>query len=92
MAMNPKLLLLDEPASGLTREEKETLARFLLRLRSDWKVSILWIEHDMDLIMDLADSIHVLEFGRCIATGTAKNIRANADVRKSYLRTQRSPQ
>lgn len=88
MVMNPKLLLLDEPASGLTREEKENLARFVLRLRSDWKVPILWIEHDMDLVMDLADSIHVLELGRCIASGTAENIRANADVRDSYLGTQ----
>lgn len=88
MAMNPKLLLLDEPASGLTREEKENLARFVLRLRSDWKVPILWIEHDMDLVMDLADSIHVLELGRCIASGTAENIRSNVDVRDSYLQTQ----
>ena len=85
MAMSPRLLLLDEPASGLTREEKENLARFILRLRSDWKVPILWIEHDMDLVMDLADRIYVLELGRCIASGAPSEIRDNPEVRKSYL-------
>jgi branched-chain amino acid transport system ATP-binding protein len=85
MAMSPRLLLLDEPASGLTREEKENLARFILRLRSDWKVPILWIEHDMDLVMDLADRINVLELGRCIASGTPSAIWDNPEVRKSYL-------
>jgi branched-chain amino acid transport system ATP-binding protein len=85
MAMSPRLLLLDEPASGLTREEKENLARFILRLRSDWKVPILWIEHDMDLVMDLADRINVLELGRCIASGTPSAIRDNPEVLKSYL-------
>jgi branched-chain amino acid transport system ATP-binding protein len=88
MAMKPKLLLLDEPASGLTREEKENLARFVLRIRSDWKVPILWIEHDMDLIMDLADIVHVLQLGRCIASGSPSEIRADTQVRNSYLRTQ----
>lgn len=90
MVSRPKLLLLDEPASGLTREEKENLARFVLRLRSDWKVPILWIEHDMDLVMDIADNVHVLQLGRCIASGTPADIRANAEVRSSYLRS--SPQ
>jgi branched-chain amino acid transport system ATP-binding protein len=85
MALDPKLLLLDEPASGLTREEKDNLARFILRLRSDWKVPILWIEHDMDLVMDLADRIHVLELGSCIASGSAAEIRDNTRVRESYL-------
>jgi len=85
MAMSPRLLLLDEPASGLTREEKENLARFVLRLRFDWKVPILWIEHDMDLVMDLADRVYVLELGRCIASGTPGEIRDNAEVRRSYL-------
>jgi branched-chain amino acid transport system ATP-binding protein len=85
MAMSPRLLMLDEPASGLTREEKEDVARFILRLRSDWKVPILWVEHDMDLVMDLADRIHVLELGRCIASGTPRDIRHNSEVRKSYL-------
>jgi branched-chain amino acid transport system ATP-binding protein len=85
MAMEPRLLLLDEPGSGLTRGEKENLARFILRLRSDWKVPILWIEHDMDLLMDLADLVYVLELGRCIAAGTPNEVRANAEVRRAYL-------
>ena len=80
-------MLLDEPASGLAREEKENLARFILRLRSDWKVPILWIEHDMDLVMDLADHVYVLELGRCIASGTPNEIRKNPEVKKSYLGT-----
>jgi branched-chain amino acid transport system ATP-binding protein len=87
MAMQPKLLLLDEPASGLTREEKENLARFLLRLRSDWKIPILWIEHDMDLVMDLADRVNVLQLGRCIASGSPSDVFANPEVRKGYLKT-----
>jgi branched-chain amino acid transport system ATP-binding protein len=87
MAMHPKLLLLDEPASGLTREEKENLARFVLRLRSDWKVPILWIEHDMDLVMNLADLVHVLQLGRCIASGSPNEVFADPEVRKGYLRT-----
>lgn len=86
MVMRPRLLLLDEPASGLTREEKENLARFVLRLRSDWKVPILWIEHDMDLVMDLADRVHVLQLGRCIANGTAAEVFSSPEVKNSYLR------
>jgi branched-chain amino acid transport system ATP-binding protein len=87
MVMQPKLLLLDEPASGLTREEKENLARFILRLRSDWKIPILWIEHDMDLVMDLADHVHVLQLGRSIASGSPNDVFADPEVRKSYLKT-----
>lgn len=85
MALEPKLLLLDEPASGLTRDEKEDLARFLLRISLDKKVPILWIEHDLDLILDLADLVYALELGRCIASGTPSEIRNNAAVVESYL-------
>jgi branched-chain amino acid transport system ATP-binding protein len=75
MAADPKLLLLDEPGSGLTRDEKEDLARFILRLRFDWKVSILWIEHDLQLVTDLADRVHVLNIGECIASGTPEEVK-----------------
>jgi len=85
MATSPKLLLLDEPGSGLTRDEKEDLARFLLRLRYDWGVSILWVEHDLQMVLDLADRIHVLQMGTCIADGTPEEIRNHPDVVKAYV-------
>jgi branched-chain amino acid transport system ATP-binding protein len=85
MAAEPKLLLLDEPASGLTREEKEDLARFILRLRHDWKVSILWIEHDLQMVMDLADRVHVLESGRHIAAGSPEEVRCVPSVIAAYF-------
>jgi len=86
MAADPKLLLLDEPGSGLTRDEKEDLARFILRLRFDWKVSILWIEHDLQLVSDLADRVHVLNLGECIASGTPEEVAANPkSVTGKYL-------
>ncbi len=85
MATSPKLLLLDEPGSGLTRDEKEDLARFLMRLRYDWGVSILWVEHDLQMVLDLADRIHVLQMGRCIASGTPEEIRNHPDVIKAYF-------
>lgn len=85
MAAEPKLLLLDEPGSGLTRDEKEDLARFILRLRHDWRVSILWIEHDLQMVMDLADRVHVFESGRSIATGTPAEIRRVPAVIEAYF-------
>ena len=81
----PKLLLLDEPSSGLTREEKEDFARFLLRLRFDMKIPILWVEHDMQMVTDLADRVIALDYGLKIAEGTPDEIIKNPDVIASYL-------
>ena len=85
MAADPKLLLLDEPGSGLTRDEKEDLARFILRLRYDWGVSILWIEHDVQMVMDLADRVHVLNVGQCIASGLPQEVRKVQAVIDAYV-------
>jgi branched-chain amino acid transport system ATP-binding protein len=78
-------LLLDEPSSGLTREEKEDFARFLLRLRFDMKIPILWVEHDMQMVTDLADRVIALDYGLKIAEGTPDEIIKNPDVIASYL-------
>ncbi len=85
MAADPKLLLLDEPGSGLTRDEKEDLARFILRLRFDWEVSILWIEHDLQMVSDLADRVHVLNAGECIASGTPNEVKQVPAVISAYV-------
>jgi branched-chain amino acid transport system ATP-binding protein len=85
MAADPELLLLDEPGSGLTRDEKEDLARFILRLRFDWKVSILWVEHDLQLVSDLADRVHVLNVGECIASGAPDEVKRVPAVISAYL-------
>ena len=67
--MEPTLLLLDEPSTGMNREEKENLARFLLRIKHELGMTMLWVEHDMELVGDLADSVTVLDFGQRIAAG-----------------------
>jgi branched-chain amino acid transport system ATP-binding protein len=67
LALDPKLLLLDEPSTGLMREEKENFARYLLRIRHELKLTVLWVEHDMQLVTDLADRIVVLNYGEVIA-------------------------
>ncbi|MGE0799355.1 MAG: ABC transporter ATP-binding protein [Lautropia sp.] len=85
MAASPRLLLLDEPGSGLTRDEKEDLARFILRLRNDWGVSILWVEHDLEMVMDLADRVHVLHGGICIASGRPQEVRDHPEVIAAYI-------
>lgn len=81
----PKVLLLDEPSSGLTREEKEDFARFLLRLRFDMKIPILWVEHDMQMVADLADRVVALDYGLKIAEGTPTEIIRNPEVIAAYL-------
>lgn len=85
LASNPKLLLLDEPAAGMNPQETKELMEFIAFIRSEFKLTILLIEHDMKLVMGICEKIMVLNYGRIIATGTPDEIRANPEVVKAYL-------
>lgn len=85
LAMEPRLLLLDEPSAGLAREEKEHFARFLLRIKHELKITVLWIEHDMQMVLDLADRMVVLNYGVKIAEGDPREVREDPDVVVAYL-------
>jgi len=85
LALEPSLLLLDEPMTGMNQEEKEDMARFILDVHEREDMTIMLIEHDMGLVMDIADRAVVLDFGRKIAEGTPQEIRNNTDVIRAYL-------
>jgi branched-chain amino acid transport system ATP-binding protein len=85
LAMKPKLLLLDEPVTGMNLEETEDIARFILDIHDEWGVTIILIEHDMGVVMDISDRIAVLDFGIKIAEGEPAEIRHNELVIKAYL-------
>jgi branched-chain amino acid transport system ATP-binding protein len=85
LAMEPRLLLLDEPSTGMNRQEKEDLARFLLRIKHELGTTMLWVEHDMELVADLADRVTVLHFGQKIAEGAPDTALRDPRVMEAYL-------
>jgi len=91
LALEPKLLLLDEPMAGMNNEEKEDMARFILDVNEEKGTSILMIEHDMGVVMDLSHRIYVLNFGRKIAEGTPEEVRGNDEVQLAYLGAEAKP-
>ena len=89
LATGPKLLLLDEPAAGMNPKETEELMLTIARIRDEFQIAILLIEHDMNLVMGICEGICVLNFGRIIAKGTAEEIQNNPVVIEAYLGKQK---
>jgi branched-chain amino acid transport system ATP-binding protein len=85
LALEPKLLVLDEPFAGMTLEEKEDMVRFLLELNSGWGQTMILVEHDMSIVMSISQRIMVLNFGEKIAEGTPEVIQNHPEVVKAYL-------
>jgi branched-chain amino acid transport system ATP-binding protein len=85
LALDPKVLLLDEPMGGCNHEEKEDMARFILDVNEEWGTTIILIEHDMGVVMDISDRVTVLDMGIRIAEGTPDEVRVNPQVIKAYL-------
>ncbi|CAB3819576.1 Lipopolysaccharide export system ATP-binding protein LptB [Achromobacter mucicolens] len=85
LAMQPKVLMLDEPVAGMNREETDDMARFILDARAEWGVTVLMVEHDMGMVMDLSDHVVVLNFGQVIAHGTPAQVQSSPEVIKAYL-------
>jgi branched-chain amino acid transport system ATP-binding protein len=85
LAMQPKVLLLDEPSAGLNREEREDLARHILRIKHELGIAIIWVEHDMQMVADLADRLYVLDYGVPLADGEPEAVLKDPRVVAAYL-------
>jgi branched-chain amino acid transport system ATP-binding protein len=85
LAMQPKVLLLDEPSAGLNREEREDLARHILRIKHELGIAIIWVEHDMQMVADLADRLFVLDYGVPLAEGAPEAVLKDPRVVAAYL-------
>ncbi|HEX7441651.1 MAG TPA: ABC transporter ATP-binding protein [Caldimonas sp.] len=85
LAMRPRVLLLDEPVAGMNREETEDMARFILDVQEEWGVTVLLVEHDMGMVMDISSHVVVLNFGQVIGSGTPAEVRGLPEVVEAYL-------
>ncbi len=91
IALKPELILLDEPMAGMNLEEKEDMARYIVDLNEEWGMTVVMIEHDMGVVMDLSHRVMVLDFGRKIAEGSPDDVRASNEVKRAYLGEEGSP-
>ncbi len=90
LALRPNLLLMDEPMAGMNQEEREDIARFILDINEEWGMTIVLIEHDMGVVMDISDRVFVLDFGKPIAVGSPQEIRHHPEVIRAYLGEERT--
>jgi len=88
LAMEPQVLLLDEPMAGMNVEEKQDMSRFILDVNDEFGTTIVLIEHDMGVVMDISDRVVVLDYGKKIGDGTPNEVRSNPDVIRAYLGTE----
>jgi branched-chain amino acid transport system ATP-binding protein len=85
LAMRPRVLLMDEPVAGMNAEETEDMARFILDIKEERGVTIVLIEHDMNVIMDISDRVMVMNFGQKLAEGAPQEVQSHPEVVKAYL-------
>jgi branched-chain amino acid transport system ATP-binding protein len=85
LAAEPELILLDEPMAGMNLEETEEMARYILDINEEWRITVLLVEHDMGVVMDISDKVVVLDFGQLLAEGAPHEVQSNPDVIAAYL-------
>lgn len=85
LTLDPDLLLLDEPMAGMNLEEKEDIVRFIMDIQNERGITVVLVEHDLGVVMDISDRIHVLDFGQLIGSGTPKEIASNPKVIEAYI-------
>jgi len=85
LVLEPALMMLDEPSAGLNRDEREDLARFILRIKHELRITMIWIEHDLQMVADLADRIHVLDYGRTLAEGRPDDVLSDERGTAAYI-------
>jgi branched-chain amino acid transport system ATP-binding protein len=85
VALKPELILLDEPMAGMNQEEKEDMARYVIDLNEEWGMTVIMIEHDMGVVMDISHRVMVLDFGRKIAEGRPETVMTDPEVKRAYL-------
>ncbi len=85
LTLEPDLLLLDEPMAGMNVEEKEDIVRFIMDIQKERKITVVLVEHDLGVVMDISDRIHVLDFGQLIGSGTPEEVAANEKVIEAYI-------
>lgn len=85
LTLDPRLLLLDEPMAGMNIEEKEDIVRFILDLKKEWGITVVLVEHDLGVVMDISDQIYVLDFGEVIGSGTPDEVASNRRVIEAYI-------